>query len=128
MTHFGRHGRIQMMLDASGGILSHCIRRVVAEMARRARPYIEPTLRSIRRREEKTLRYMARALGVAEKTLWRWEAGRTAPPADVLPRYAAELGCSIEQVVDLCTAALRSYEADHRPDPAPDQTKHDEVG
>jgi len=76
-------------------------------MGRKRKPIDESTysgrvaarLRMLRERAGKTVPEMAKAVGVADLTWYRYESNERVVPADILPRVADVLGVSIRQLM-----------------------------
>ena len=53
----------------------------------------------VRKREKITQKQIAEALGVDRSTVAKWETGKAAPRAALLPKLAKILNCSIEELL-----------------------------
>lgn len=63
-------------------------------------------------------REASRRLNVAISTLWKWEAGKGQPPADVVGRMADLYGCSTDFLLGREGTAPLRQETDPKPDGA----------
>ena len=56
-------------------------------------------IRELRRRKDMTQAQLAATLGLkSPSTVAMWEKGIRRPPSTMLPRLAAELGCTIDEL------------------------------
>jgi len=62
----------------------------------------EKTMKLLEHRESKEIsrEELAKKIGISVISIGRYERGERRPTVDILPRYAAALGCSIDELLE----------------------------